>query len=242
MDIETKKEGELVLNANLKNDRFIVGKSNFVPGFDGNLLGRRSGETAVFSVTAPESYWQKDLRGKKIDFIVKVNGVFERRIPELSDEFAKGLGPNFASLDDLRKNVSEGILIEKQNEEREKMRIKMIDDIVKDSNIDPPEIMILRTLENMIQEFKPLLGRGEKSDADLKTELRSRARHNVSSNLVIYEILKRERLEPTMTEIEEEGRKHRADGAQKEDGRALSDYLYGILVNSKVFSFLDSLG
>lgn len=239
LDIETMSEGKVVPNSSFKNERFILGESHFITGFDKHLEGKKEGETAAFNIIAPADYWQKQLQGKQLDFTVKINGVFERKLPALDDAFAQTLGPTFKTVDDMKKSIREGLTMEKQDKEVEKLRIQAIEEIAKDSKMDVPEILIERTLDGIVADMKRMVpAEDNKSpealNKELREKLRDRAVHNVRGNLAMYKIAQDEKLEPTKEEVEAEAKKHGVD-LEKE-----YDYIYGTLQNQKVFAFLQS--
>lgn len=235
VDVESFCEGKAIPGAALKEDRFVVGESRFVPGFDAAIAGHKEGDEARFSLTAPADYWQKDLQNKKIDFRVKVRAVFDRRIPELNDGFVQGLGRNFQTVDDVRKNIREGLAIEKEEKERERVRAKMVEEIVKRARIDVPQIMIEKTLDGLVREVKASLGAAvaNHSDEELRKQLYERAVERVCANLVMYRIAKLEHLEPTPEEVEAEAKERKLDLERD------YDYSYGIVQNKKVFALLE---
>lgn len=239
IDIETVIEGKPVPNGSFKNDRFILGESHFIEGFDKHLEGKKEGEGATFSIKAPDTYWQKEVRGKTLDFTIKINGVFERKLPILNDEFAKTLGPTFKTVDDMKKSVREGMTLEKEEKETEKLRIQAIEEIAKSAKIDVPEILIERTLDGIVADMKRMVPpeenkNPEELNKEMRVKLRDRAINNVRGNLSMYKIAQDEKLEPTKEEVGEEAKRHGVD-LEKE-----YDYIYGTLQNQKVFKFLES--
>lgn len=255
VDIEGFSDGKLIPGSKIKNDRFILGQGHFLPGFEKEILGHKAGENLNFSLVVPVDYWQEDLRNKKIDFKVKINAVFKREVPELNDEFSKGLGPNFQTVQDLKKSINEGLLIEKENKERERLRIQIIDELIKSSEIDIPEIMIQKTAEKMETDLMPFLASSGKSQEEIKSLLRERAKNNVAANLVIYKIAEIENLKPTPEEINihqaqfqpsyhnhdehYRGAGH-PDHTESIDKEKIYDYSYEIVQNKKVFEFLEA--
>lgn len=236
VDIKSLVEGKPIAGGELKGDRFVLGESRFIPGFDEELLNHREGETLKFSIKAREDYWQKNLRGKTIDFEVRILGVFDRELPDLNSDFIKGLGPNFSNLEDLKDSIRKGITHEKEAKEQERLRAKMLEAIVKDSKIDPPQIMVDRTLENLVSEVKLMTQNSVQSeyvDEELRKQLAPKARERVLANLVLHKLAQAEHLEPTEKEVEEESRRHNLDPKKN------YDYSYGIVQHRKVFEFLE---
>lgn len=238
VDIEAESGGVAVPNSSFQGDRFILGESNFIAGFDKHLEGKKENEVVKFSITAPKDYWQKELQEKQLDFTVVVRGVFERELPALDDAFAQSLGPNFKTADDLLKNVREGLTMEKTEKENEKLRAKALEAIAKDSTMDIPTVLIERTLDSMVADVQRMVPAGENKNPEalikeMREKLRDRAKANVVSNLVMYKLAQVEKLEPTAEEVGAEAARLGVD-LEKEH-----DYIYGTLQNKKVFEFLE---
>ncbi|MBU4348374.1 hypothetical protein KJ671_02675 [Patescibacteria group bacterium] len=204
-----------------KNDQFILGQSRIEKNFDKKIVGHKDGE---------------EFDG------IKLNSVFERQLPELNDELVKTLG-HFKTVDDLKKSINEGISKEKALKEVEKLRIKILEEIIKNSKIDIPQIMIDRTLAGMLEEYKMYVKQDFKED-DAKKKLEPEAKKKVASNLILYKIAKIEKLEPEPEEVEIESSKIlsslRPEEAVRIDKERIHNYSYDILKNKKVFEFLES--
>jgi len=238
LDVDTTVGGKPLEGASFKGDRFVVGESHFIKGFDEQIEKHKAGDEFTFSIVAPKDYWQKELQGKSIDFKVKVHGVYDRTLPVLSDELAQTLGPTFKTVADLKKNIEEGLTAEKKEKEGERLRLKVLDEVAKDSKMELPEIMVERTLISMIEDVKRMLPKepGQSPEAfekDLREKMRPRAEQNVATNLVMYQIAKEERLEPTKEEVEADAQ---ANGVDLEKHY---DYSYGRVQNQKVFALLE---
>ncbi len=233
LDIESFLDNKPIENGKIKADKFILGKSHYIPGFDKELEGHKEGEKLAFEIVAPNDYWQKDLRGKSVAFKVKINGVYERNLAELNDEFAMSLGASFKNIQDLKNSVTSGIKFEKQEKEKEKLRIKILEEISESAKIDVPKIFIERTLENMVNEVKQMAPRKDLKEDDLKKELADQSKKRVISSLVLHKISELEKLEPTEEEVLAQAK------AGNLDIKDSYDYIYGILRNKKVFEFLE---
>ena len=202
-------------------------------------------------MTFPKDYWKEDMRNKKVDFTVKVHGVFERALPDLTDEFAKSLG-KFESVAELEKNIREGITKEKTDKEKERVRLKMIEQIIKHATMDIPEPMLQHTLDSMVAEYQDYRGMSQQAGAKeemnneaLRKQLEPKAKESVATNLVLYQIAKDENLQPTPEEVEEEAKRFAATMTTEQtktlDPQRLYDYSYSRVQNKKVFEFLESL-
>src|SRR3989338_6184454 len=199
VDIDVESETD-----SFKSDKFVFGEGKFIPGFEEQLANLKAGDTIEFSLQTPKDYWNEKLRDKKINFKVRVNDVFNRELPKLDDSFVQGLGPAFKTVGDLRASINDGLEKEKEEKETERLRIKILEEIGQSSKIDIPEIMIAKTVERIVAEYKPAMEKLGKSEEELKKQLYGRAKNNVTANLVINKIAEEENLRPSEEEVQKE--------------------------------------
>ena len=205
----------------------------------------------------PEDYHQKHLAGKLADFKVKMNLVQEQELPELNDEFAKGLG-GFENLEKLKENIREGILMEKETEEKKNWQEKIISEIIAKSSMDLPDLLVESEAEKMLEEAKINVGnmglpwenyleQAGKTEQALKKELQVPAEKRVKGTLILREIAKQEKIETSDEEMEKEMNtllKQFPDpeAAKKQiDIEQLKSYTYEMIRNRKVFELLESI-
>ena len=173
-----------------------------------------------------------------------------RKAEMLTDEFAKSVG-EFKDASDLKANIREGLLAEKTVHEADRKRAKVVEEIVKASKIDLPEVMIAHASDQMADELKATLqGGGANFDeyvqkhytdmAGLRAHTRPRAEANVASNVVIHTLAESEHLEPTPEEVEEEVTKLAPQLKNSFDKQKIFEYSYGKLQTEKVYRFLES--
>src|SRR5215467_10073328 len=91
-----------------------IAGENTLPEFSENLRGVKAGEERTFDVTYPAEYYENRLAGKTLSYTAKVNAIKKKTTPELTDDFAKELSPDFQTLDDLKKRLREGIYAERR--------------------------------------------------------------------------------------------------------------------------------
>src|ERR1700683_4550826 len=66
-----------------------IGAEETLESFTENLRGVNSGDTKKFRSQYPDDYPDQKLAGKSYDYTVEVQGIKEKKLPELNDEFAK---------------------------------------------------------------------------------------------------------------------------------------------------------
>ena len=92
----------------------VLGSGSFIPGFEEQVAGRSVGESFDVNVTFPEEYHAEELSGKDAVFQVKLNGIKEKILPELDDEFAKDVSDEADTLDELKYSIRKDIAERKQ--------------------------------------------------------------------------------------------------------------------------------
>lgn len=238
VSIKTSADGKPLPGGDIPEDRFEFGAGRFIPGFEKNLEGHKVTDELTFSLVAPPDYWQQELRGKTLEFRVRIKNVFELQLPPADDAFAASLGPSFKTIADVQQNIRGGLHAEKLQKEQERKRVAMITEIANGATIDVPEVLITRTLDQMLQEFQDTIKGANVSDEKARQNLRPTATKRVMAHLVIAEMAKREGLEPTKEEVEVESKHHQSE-TRGLDATQFYDYIYGILLNKKVFAFLE---
>ncbi len=72
-----------------KNNRFTLGSGLLFAGLDEKLVGHVAGDDLELSLTMPENFHREEIAGLTIELSVHLNGVWERRLEECTDEYVK---------------------------------------------------------------------------------------------------------------------------------------------------------
>lgn len=175
----------------------------------------------------------------------------------IDDAFAKSLG-SFETLEDVKKNIRDGLTQEKELQNKEAKRSKLIKAISEKVKLDIPEILLTRQMDELKQEFEANLSRmnmtredylkgSKKSEKDIEKEFEAIAREKVQVGLVLREIARKENISVTEEEVTEEANKFlgRFESAEEAghtiDPHRLRAYTKGVLENEKVFQLLETL-
>ena len=165
------------------------------------------------------------------------------------DEFVKALGP-FENVEDFKVKLRENIKLEKENMAREKNRLKIIEGVIEKSEIDVPDMLvdaelgkILYRMESDISQmglkFEDYLKHIKKSVDDLKKDFRPDALKRSKLSLVLNEIAKIEKLEPSKENVEREVA-HLIEHYKDADPERARMHAENVLTNEKVFQFLEN--
>jgi trigger factor len=213
IDFEGNDErGQPVAGASGKDYPLILGSNTFIPGFEENLLGVKTGDDKDFPVTFPKDYGVSALQGKKVIFSVHVNRVQEVVLPKIDDAFAKTVGP-FEDLKSLKADIKKQVQSEKRLSAERDYENRLIQKLADKTSIEIPPSMIDEQLQRMEEEEKQnLTYRGltwqEHLDQEGITEEEHRARHKgdaearVKAGLMLSEISDKEGIEVTPEELE----------------------------------------
>jgi trigger factor len=237
-------------------DRFIMGEGGFLKDFEDNLIGMKAGDQKEFVAKFPENTPNKTLAGKESTFKVKMISVQNMELPEINDEFAKAMGA-FDSLVALKENLKEGISLEKNESEKQRNRGEILEKISIKTTFDIPEKMVeyeqirlFEDLKNQVMQnfkisFEEYLTSIKKTEEEIKNSFKLEAEKRIKNFLVLREIGRKENVEVTNQELEEDLnkqlRKYSKDQLNQIDIGQLKEYSKGAIFNEKVFSFLETL-
>lgn len=208
----TDTEGKKVNGADGKDYPITLGSKTFIPGFEEELVGIKSGASKTFDITFPKDYGVAALQNKKVTFKVEVKKVQELKEPKADDDFASKVGP-FKTLVELKADIKKQLQVERQGQADTEYNNELVRKIAAKSDVQVPKILVeeenLRLEE---QEKQNLVYRGqtwqEHLDSEGITEEEHRARHypeaeeRVRIGLLLSEIAEREDLQVTPEELE----------------------------------------
>lgn len=184
----------------------VLGKKQFIPGFEEGLIGAGAGDERTVTGAFPEDYPMPTLAGKSAEFDVKVKAVAKQNRPEIDEEFAKGFGAE--SVDNLKTLVTEQIQREYEGAARLKLKRELLDALEKAHTFELPPSLVAREFESVWSQVTMGLQRDGKTFADEgKTEDEARADYQkiaerrVRLGLVVGEIGDKQKIEVTQEEL-----------------------------------------
>ncbi|HML34844.1 trigger factor [Sporomusa sphaeroides] len=191
-----------------------IGSGSFIPGFEDQLVGAKSGEEREVKVSFPEDYFVAELAGKEAAFTVNIHDIKRKELPELDDEFAKETS-EFDTLAELKADIKNRLEQAAEAKAEREFRTAAIKTAVDNASLDVPKVMIENQIDTMIQDFDiNLQQRGMKLDkyleytkmdmAALRNNYRDSALYNVKTDLVLEAIVKAEGLTANPEEMQQE--------------------------------------
>ncbi|WDV46249.1 trigger factor [Clostridiaceae bacterium M8S5] len=214
IDFEGSIDGEKFEGGTAQNHSLTLGSGSFIPGFEDQLIGKKKEEEVEVKVTFPEDYQAEELASKEAVFKVKIHEIKEKELPELDDEFAKDVS-EFDTLDELKADSKKRLDEQADKRAKGETENNVITSVVDKVEIDIPEAMIDRQVENEIRDLDYRL-RYQGLDVEkylqftnstiesLKEQVRPNAQKIVKTELVLEEISKQEGILATDEEINNE--------------------------------------
>jgi len=179
----------------------------------------------------------------------KTGDTSEAELPELTEDFVKKIG-NFTTIDDFKNRVKEGMLKEKEDQNNEKRRLEILDEIIKNSKTITPKILVESELNKMMGQFKDDVQNSNlkfedylkeigKTEEELRKEWEGPAEKRAKTQVIVSEIARIENLRPDHEEI------HKFTHMLMEqykgvDHKSAEIYADIVLTNKKVIEFLES--
>ncbi len=194
-----------------------IGSGTFIPGFEDQLIGHKTGETVDVNVTFPEEYGAKDLAGKAALFKVTIKGVKEKQVPAADDEFASEVS-EFDTLDEYKKDLKKTIKEEKEKQAAAANENAVVAKVVENATLEIPAPMVEMQVEQMYYEYQMRLQQqGIPMDQylqitgltkeKLEEQMKPSAENNIKTSLVLEAIQKQENIEASDEKVEEEFKK-----------------------------------
>lgn len=215
LDVESNVEGKPLINQKGAQYQVLRDAPFPAPGFAEQLVGMRRDEEKELKLQLPLDYPKAELAGKEASFKVRITEIKQEKLPELSDEFAKEINPDFKTLSSLREQVSTNLRLKAEEKARadfEERLIEAVDDI---TELEFPPILVETEINHLINQqlqrwqmggkgLEEYLSSINKTEEELREELRPLATKRVTWSLVLGKIAEEEKIEVNDSEIEAE--------------------------------------
>lgn len=191
-----------------------LGAEETLESFTENLRGAQPGETKKFQSKYPDDYPDPKLAGKTYDYSVEVQGIKEKKLPELNDEFAKdaaGEKGGFTTLAEMRKTILENLEAAKGQRQQAQAREKILELLVKRHDFPVPEALVESQMDTRLERVvRSLAAQGVDPRAvnvdwvSLRRRQHDPAVDDVKAELLLDRIATAENIEATDEDVEKE--------------------------------------
>lgn len=214
VDLEIKRDGVVIEGGTGQDYRIYMAEEHYIPGFAKELEGVKAGEERTFTLKFPEEHYQKHVAGQEAQFTTKTKGVYEIGMPELNDEFAKGVG--LTSIEELRSKLKENIVAEDTRRREEAAEVELLEKLVDGSTFSEiPQALITDETRRMLEElqdgvmrqgmkWEDYLASIKKGMDDLRMDMAPQAIKRIKSAILIKALAKQQGIAPTEEELDAE--------------------------------------
>jgi trigger factor len=198
-DLQTKRflptEKVLVLAGHPDNEK----------GLNESLKGTAPGETRKFVVSYPQDHAQKKMAGRTVEYEIRVISIKEKRVPEMSDEWAKDLG-EYGNLAALRERVRQELGKARQEAARREMGDELVRGLVDNLQLELPEGLVDAEALSILRGWAAQLPADlpPTQVEELREKAKDQARRSLKSTLLLQRIAGQEKLSVGDEEVEEE--------------------------------------
>jgi len=181
----------------------------FIPELGLRLAGLSIGDEETIKASFPGDFVIEGLRGKDVEFHVTVKAVRARKLPELDEEFFKGLGVENEK--DFREQVANSIQAEKDRKSEGKLREDIEKTLLDKAEFDLPESMVAEASQQHVRRIAEDMqrgGQGEEAVLEHKDQIvetaKSAAERQVKLRLILHRIAREEELQVSDSELSRE--------------------------------------
>jgi len=188
-----------------------VGGKDTVEAFTLALRGTKVGQEIKAEVVYPADYAEPRLAGKTVSYELAVKGIKKRILPELTDEFAKEMGP-YETAADLEKAIREHLENRKKYDVSNQTKGKLFAALAEKFTFPVPESMVQERIDqNLERGLQALAAQGMTPEAmkqldfpRLRAAQRDGALAEVKTSLILDKIADKEDVKVEDEELDRE--------------------------------------
>ena len=213
LDVAGTVEGRTIVDD--KGIEYIPSMENKLPlpGFSVMLEGSKKGDDKTFTLTVPEDFGSEDLDGKECRLHVVIGEVKRRALPDLDDEFAKGIGPGFDTLEALRESVMENLVATAEREADQELYDKAMEQVMAGATVEFADVLLERQLDHMwheraqalksqrmeMDEYLQQIG---KTEEEIRGEMRPSTREGMVRSMILRQLAEVEAIEVSEEDVD----------------------------------------
>lgn len=195
-----------------ENYELTLGSGQFIPGFEEQIIGHKTGDEFDVNVTFPTEY-TPELAGKEAVFKVVLHEIKMKELPALDDDFAKDVDDEVDTLAELKKKIKAELSDKKKEDVEKDFESAVLEKVVDLVEGEIPEVMYDNKLEDDVKDYENRLAQqGIPLDTYLqymgmdrdkfKESMRDNAVKQVKLQLAVEKIAELEKIEATDEEAE----------------------------------------
>lgn len=212
IDFKGLKNGVAFEGGTAENYSLTLGSGAFIPGFEDQVVGHKTGDEFTIDVAFPEDYPEESLKGQPVQFEVKINELKVKELPEFNDDFVKDIS-EFDNVDAYKADVREKLAEARKSAADDDKERQVADKLRELLQAEIPEAMYENQVDYLVDEFEMRL---KSQGIDLPTYMQytgltdeklhdtyyDRAVSQVKVRLALKKIAELEGLRPSEEDVE----------------------------------------
>ena len=187
----------------------------FLPGLAEEFLGMEAESEKTVEIEVPEDF-PPQFAGKTASITLTVKAVKEEELPDEDDDLAQQVNAEeFETIDELRERVRHDLQETLQQQADEAYRLKAVDELVGLSEIEFPQVLLDREIDELIRQdhgsdvraYQAHLAQVGKSTEEFRELYREPAQERLFRSLVLGEFTTAEGIEVSDEEVVEQREK-----------------------------------
>ena len=217
IDFEGFVDGVAFEGGKGENYSLRLGSGSFIPGFEDQVIGHKTGADLDINVTCPEEYGAENLAGKAAVFKIKLREIKVKELPVLDDEFVKDVS-EFNTVDEYKEDVKKHLTERREAQEDNKVENALINALLENTTVDIPQCMIDNEVDGYVRDYEyRLRSQGGSLDMyfkytgmtmeQLRENFKADAEKQVKTRLALGKVAKSEKLKALKKDLDAEYKK-----------------------------------
>ncbi len=186
-----------------------LGKGQVQEEIEVALVKTKPGDIVEATVDYDQDARNPQVAGKTVRFKLFVKEIKVKKLPEIDDDFARSLGPDFDSLDQLKERIRSEMEKAYQKQRDAALHTQILDQIRDLGEFDLPQSLVREEAQEMAQSFKRRLSQSGMDpaaagldDEKIIADFMPQAEQKVRAGIVLGQIADQEKVEVTDEDLD----------------------------------------
>lgn len=210
VDFQGFHEGAPIKQVRGERVSMDIGSGRNGKEFEDKLIGLAKGDETSIEIDFPADNQNPLLAGKKVEFRITVRDIQERVLAEIDDEFAKDVGEEFSTLNELKDHIRGQKQQEKETALEGDISDRLMQKLVEMHDFEIPERLVRYEVEDYIKQAEENLKRSGLTlesaglnREEMASHYKEAARKRVCGDFILKKISEQEKIKIDDNDINE---------------------------------------
>jgi trigger factor len=211
VNYQSMLDGEPVEGGEADNVEVELGRGQVQEEIEVALLKTRPGEMVETKVTYDDSAANPQVRGKEVVFKLLVKEIKTKALPDLDDDFARSVNPQFENLQALEERLRQELSKAYEEQKESVLRRQILEKVADLGDFELPGSLVDSEVRQMVASFKNrmeqsggTLEQAGMNEAALAEQFKGTAEQKVRTGIVLARIADLEKVEVSDADLEAE--------------------------------------